>query len=75
MGTLANIEDPDEMQYDAAFHKGLRCKLKLKRLSETDLHYNLENCACEPLMSTMSGPILIVLISLGKSIRLQRVNI
>ena len=30
MGTLANCEDPDEMQHDAAFHLGLHCLLKLK---------------------------------------------
>ena len=30
MGTLANSEDPDEMQHDAAFHQGLHCLLRLK---------------------------------------------
>ena len=30
MGTLANSEDPDEMQHNAAFHQGLHCLLKLK---------------------------------------------
>ena len=25
--TLANSEDPDEMQHDAAFHQGLHCLL------------------------------------------------
>ena len=25
MGTLANSEDPDEMQHNAAFHQGLHC--------------------------------------------------
>ena len=25
MGTWANSEDPDEMQQNAAFHKGLHC--------------------------------------------------
>ena len=28
MGTLANSEDPDEMQHIAAFHQGLHCLLK-----------------------------------------------
>ena len=27
MGTLANSEDPDEMQHYAAFHHGLHCLL------------------------------------------------
>ena len=30
MGTLANSEDPDEMQHNAAFHQGLHCLLKIK---------------------------------------------
>ena len=32
MGTLANSEDPDEMTYNAAFHQGLHCLLRLKKL-------------------------------------------
>ena len=34
MGTLANTEDPDEMQHNAAFHQGLHCllaKINLQR--------------------------------------------
>ena len=34
MGTLANIEDPDEMLHNAAFHQGIHCSLKQKRSSE-----------------------------------------
>ena len=30
MGTLANSEDPHEMQHDADFHQGLKCLLRLK---------------------------------------------
>ena len=30
MGNLANSEDPDEMQQNAAFHQGLHCLLRLK---------------------------------------------
>ena len=26
MGTLTNIEDPDEMLHNAAFHQGIHCK-------------------------------------------------
>ena len=35
MGTLANSENPDEMQHDAAFHQGLPCLLRLKQPSGT----------------------------------------
>ena len=28
MRTFGNSEDPDEMQHNAAFHQGLRCKGK-----------------------------------------------
>ena len=30
MGSLANSEDPDEMQHNAAFHQGLHCLLNLQ---------------------------------------------
>ena len=30
MGTLANSEDPDEIQLNAAFHQGLHRLLRLK---------------------------------------------
>ena len=30
MDTLANSEDPDEMQHNAAFHQGLHCLLRFK---------------------------------------------
>ena len=38
MGTLANSEDPDEMQHNAAFHQGLHCLLRLKRSSEIKIN-------------------------------------
>ena len=47
MGTLANSEDPDEMQHDAAFHQGLHCLLILKESSETEIYHNLENIKCK----------------------------
>ena len=49
MGTLANSEDPDEMQQHAAFHQGLHCLLRLKQHSGTEKHQNLENSTCDPL--------------------------
>ena len=42
MGTLANSEDTDEMQHNAAFHQGLHCLLRLKQPSWTEIHHDLE---------------------------------
>ena len=47
-GTLANSEDPDEMQHHAAFHQVLHCLLRLKHPSGTEVHHNLENPTCYP---------------------------
>ena len=57
--TLANIEHPNEMQHNAAFHQGLHCLpnyaafrqglhclLKLKHSSVAVIHFNLENSYC-----------------------------
>ena len=38
MGTLANSEDLDEMQHNAAFHQGLHCLLRFRQPSERELH-------------------------------------
>ena len=57
IGTLANSADPDEMQHNAAFHLGQHCLLRLKQLSNTELHYNLENSTCDPLKYAMGSPI------------------
>ena len=72
-GTLANSEDPDEMQHYAAFHQGLHCLLRLKQHSETG-KIDLENSTCDPLKYMMGSPILIASICMGKSIRIQRVK-
>ena len=58
MGTLANSEDPDEMQHNAAFHQGLYCLLGFKEPSGTEIcvHHNLENSTCYPLKCTMGSP-------------------
>ena len=39
-GTLANSDDPDEMQDNAAFHQGLHYLLRLKQPSGTDILHN-----------------------------------
>ena len=74
MDTLANSEDPDEMQQNAAFHQGLHCLLRLKQSSGTEIHRNLEKSTLGPLKYTMGSLILNVSICMGKSIRIQRVN-
>ena len=56
MGTLANSEDQDEMQHNAAFHQGLHHLLSLKQLLRTEIHHNLENSTCDPLKYTMGSP-------------------
>ena len=73
MCTLANSEDPDEVQHNAAFHLGLHCLLRLKQHSGAEIH-NFENSTCDPLKYTMSSSKLIVSICMDKSIRIQRVN-
>ena len=70
MGTLANSEDPDEMQ-----HNGSALFAKIKQPLGTELHHNLENATYDPFKCTMGSPILIVSIGMGKSIRIQRVKI
>ena len=52
MGTLANGEDPDEMQHLAAFHQSLHCLLRRKQFSVTRIHHNLENSTCDSLRYT-----------------------
>ena len=46
MVTLANSEDPDEMQHNAAFHQSPHCLLRSKQPSGTEKHHNLENSTC-----------------------------
>ena len=38
-GTIANSEDPDEMQHNAAFHQGLHCLLRQNQSSEREMQY------------------------------------
>ena len=39
-GNLANSEDPDEMQHNAAFHQGLHCFLRSKQPTGTEILHN-----------------------------------
>ena len=63
------------MQHNAAFHWGLHCLLRLKQSSGTEVHHSLENSTCDPFKYTMGRSINIVSICMGKSIRIQRVNV
>ena len=74
MGTLANSDDPDEMQHNAASHQGMQCLLILKQSSGTEIQHNLEKSICGPLKYTMGSPILIVSKCMRKSIRMQKVK-
>ena len=51
MGTVANSEDPNEMQHNAAIHQGLHCLLKSKQFSSwtEEIHCNLVNFSRDPL--------------------------
>ena len=73
MGTLANSADPDEMQRNAAFYQGLHCLLRLIHSSGTGILYDLENSTRDPLKYAMGCPIFIVLLCMGKSIRIKKV--
>ena len=57
---------------NAAFHQDLHCLLRSKQYLGTDVHYNLKSSTCGPLKYTMSRPIIIVSICVGKSIRYKR---
>ena len=72
MGILGNSEDPDEMQLNAAFHQVPHYLIRLKQPSGKEIHHNLVTSTCYPLKYKMGNPILIVLICMGKSIRIHR---
>ena len=74
MGTLANSEDPSEMQHNAAFQQDLHCLLRSKQPSGTEVHHNSETSTCDPLTYKMGNPMLIVSVCMGKSIRIQRLR-
>ena len=75
MSILANSEDPDEMQHNAAFHQGLHCLLRLKQPSATEIYGNFKILTCDPFKLRMDKSMLIASICMGKSIRMKRVNV
>ena len=62
------------MQHYAAIHQGLYCFLRLKQPSGTEIPDNLETSTCDPLKYKKGNHILIALICMAKSIRIQRVK-
>ena len=46
---MANSEDPDEMQHNAAFHQGLHCLLRKIQSSGTEIPNYLNISTCDPL--------------------------
>ena len=67
MGTLANSEDPGEIQHSAAFNQDLHCLLRFIQPSATEIHNQTGISTCDPLKYSMGSPILIVSICMGKS--------
>ena len=51
--TLVNIEDPDKMLHNGAFHQGIYRLLKQKQSSEKKMQYYLEIITCDP---SYNGP-------------------
>ena len=53
---MANSEDPDEMQHNAAFHQGLHCLLTSLG---TEMHHSLEILPVTPLSTKWTVPYLL----------------
>ena len=56
MSTLANSEDPDEMQHHVAFHQALHCCISKKIYADKRIEYFLKIIACHPKICTMDYP-------------------
>ena len=69
MRSLANSEDPDEMPHRVAFHQGLHCNLKRKKI----IFYE-EVITCNPSFNTMDHPKYIASNQKEEFIRAYRVN-
>ena len=74
MDTLANSDNPDEMQHNAAFHQGLHCLLRLKRSSKKEIQFLLEIITRDPSIDTTNHPKFIVSNGAEEPIRIQRVK-
>ena len=56
MSTFANSEDPDEMEHNAAFHQGLHCYVKVKKISRQKKTIFVFNYNLTPLVMYISQP-------------------
>ena len=74
MDTLANREDPDEMQHYAAFHQSLHCLLKLKQPLGAEKHHTLEMSTVDCLEYTTGSPHTYCINMYGNITRIQRLN-
>ena len=71
---MANREDPDEMQYKAAFNQGLHCLLRQIRSKKIFLYFLEIKPACIPSIHTMDKPDLTVSNLKETSIGFERVK-
>ena len=67
-GALANSENPDEEQHNAAFHQGPHCLQRLKQPSGIKIYHNLESSTCDPLKYSLA-------LTFDYSIRLNMVHL
>ena len=72
MGIIANSLDHNEMQLSAAFHHGLLYLQRIKQLSGSEIHQDLEHFTCGPLMYTMGFLLLFVSFCMRNEFRIQR---
>ena len=60
MDIMANIEDPDEIRHNAAFHQGLYYLIRIKQNSETETQHYSDTSTYDPLKYIIGSPILVV---------------
>ena len=73
MGTYANIEDPDEMLHNAAFHWGLHCLLRQNNFRERNTLFFGEIVTCDPVKYRMDHADFVVYSYMENSIGLKSV--
>ena len=71
---MANIEDPDEMPHEAAFHQGLHCLLGQNVSSEKEIIFGWEIITFDPSMYTLDHSDFILSSFMENSISHKRVK-
>ena len=66
MGTMANSEDPDEMQHKAAIHQDLHCLLRQIRSSEKEIQFGGGGGLLPATPHNIQWTILTLYLALGK---------